>query len=151
MAGAQVSVRVEDLISIAAIRMRFRGSAIVSNVRLKPDATYVPGTFSPIVLDAKNPGPMTGAGNNTYLVVAAGSAVLVDAGVGHPEHLAALARALADARSSLRTVVVTHGHADHASGAPAVARAHPAARFGRHVRSDDHSEQGIEWQPLQDA
>jgi glyoxylase-like metal-dependent hydrolase (beta-lactamase superfamily II) len=107
--------------------------------------------FAPIVLDARNPGPMTGAGNNTYLVVSAGRAVLVDAGVGHPEHLAALARAIVDARASLRTVVVTHDHTDHASGAPAVARAHPSAKFGRYSRSHDHSEPGFEWQPLQDG
>jgi glyoxylase-like metal-dependent hydrolase (beta-lactamase superfamily II) len=106
--------------------------------------------FAPIVLDAKNPGPMTGSGNNTYLVVNGGSAVLVDAGVGRPEHLAALARALGDSRSGLRMVVVTHDHKDHASGAPAVARAHPAARFGRYSRSQD-PEPGIEWQPLGDG
>jgi len=106
--------------------------------------------FAPIVLNARNPGPMTGEGNNTYLVVSAGSAVLVDAGVGQPEHLADLARAVADAHSTLRAVVVTHNHTDHASGAPAIALAHPAAKFGRYLR-DDESAPEIEWQLLRDG
>ena len=54
---------------------------------LKPDTTYV---TSPIVLHASNPGPMTGPGNKTYLIASEGEAVLIDAGVGHPDHLAAL-------------------------------------------------------------
>jgi glyoxylase-like metal-dependent hydrolase (beta-lactamase superfamily II) len=107
--------------------------------------------FAPIVLDARNPGPMTGAGNNTYVVVSAGSAVLVDAGVGHPEHLTELERAVVDARSNLRTVVVTHDHPDHASGAPAVARAHPEATFTRYPSGRDGQESGIAWRPLQDG
>src|SRR5262245_35839857 len=44
----------------------------------------------PVVLDARNPGPLTGSGNNTYLLASNGVATLVDAGVGHPDHLAAL-------------------------------------------------------------
>ena len=31
--------------------------------------------FAPIVLNARNPGPMTGAGNNTYLVVRAAAKI----------------------------------------------------------------------------
>ena len=46
--------------------------------------------FTSIALNACNPGPMTGAGNNTYLIASDGEAVLIDAGVGHPDHLAAL-------------------------------------------------------------
>ena len=57
-------------------------------------------TLRPIVLDACNPGPMTGAGNHTYLLASGGAAVLVDAGVGHPDHLVALERALAESQSS---------------------------------------------------
>ena len=36
--------------------------------------------FAPLLLSAHNPGPMTGSGNNTYLLAGAnGSAALVDA------------------------------------------------------------------------
>ena len=47
--------------------------------------------LTPILLDAHNPGPMTGRGNNTYLLLGSGAeAVLIDAGVGDPRHLADL-------------------------------------------------------------
>lgn len=71
----------------------------------------------PILLHASNPSPMTGRGNNTWLLDGALPA-LVDAGVGAPDHVAAIARALGD--RPLARVLVTHGHADHASGVPAL-------------------------------
>jgi glyoxylase-like metal-dependent hydrolase (beta-lactamase superfamily II) len=107
--------------------------------------------FSPILLEAHNPGPMTGAGNNTYLLVGAdGMAALIDAGVGHPKHLAALDRALASNGSRLATVLVTHGHLDHASGAPAIAAAHPAAVLAKYPSSDEADPPAIEWRSLRD-
>jgi glyoxylase-like metal-dependent hydrolase (beta-lactamase superfamily II) len=73
---------------------------------------------------------MTGAGNNTYLLAADGDgAALIDAGVGNSGHLAELRNALDAHHARLDQVLVTHGHADHASGAPAIARAHPSAQF----------------------
>jgi glyoxylase-like metal-dependent hydrolase (beta-lactamase superfamily II) len=60
---------------------------------------------------------MTGAGNNTWLLDGAEPA-LIDAGVGAPAHLDALAAALNG--RPLARVLVTHGHADHASGVPAL-------------------------------
>ncbi|MGE0813692.1 MAG: MBL fold metallo-hydrolase [Vicinamibacterales bacterium] len=68
---------------------------------------------------------MTGAGNWTYLLPGA-RPVLVDAGVGRPEHLDAIA---AEAPGGPDRVLVTHAHPDHASGAPALVRRFPAARF----------------------
>jgi glyoxylase-like metal-dependent hydrolase (beta-lactamase superfamily II) len=69
--------------------------------------------FTPVLLEAQNPGPMTGRGNNTYLIPGVrGSAVLVDAGVGHPNHLRAIDAALDARHAHLRQVLVTHGHAD---------------------------------------
>ena len=66
---------------------------------------------------AANPGPLTGRGNNTWLLDGDVPA-LVDAGVGAPEHVDELAGALG--RRSLGRVLVTHGHPDHASGVPAL-------------------------------
>jgi glyoxylase-like metal-dependent hydrolase (beta-lactamase superfamily II) len=104
--------------------------------------------FAPIVLDACNPGPMTGAGNHTYLLASNGTAVLVDAGVGQVDHLAALERALADNHASLEAVLVTHGHPDHVSGVPAIANAHPETVFAKHLWPDDERPHGRAWRPL---
>ncbi len=71
----------------------------------------------PILISAANPGPLTGDGNNTWFIDGK-VPTLIDAGVGHPDHLAAIENELAD--RPLALVLVTHGHADHASGAPAL-------------------------------
>ena len=77
---------------------------------------------------------MTGPGNNTYLIPGpSGDAALIEAGVGDPRHLAALARELRAHDATLARVLVTHGHADHASGAPALAAAYPSASFAKYL------------------
>ena len=70
-----------------------------------------------ILIPAGNPGPLTGRGNNTWLIDGR-EPTLIDAGVGHPDHLDGIARALAG--RALARVLVTHGHTDHAAGAPAI-------------------------------
>lgn len=84
--------------------------------------------MKPTLLHAGNPGPYTGDGNWTYLI-AGDRPLLIDAGVGEPEHLDAIAVAAADGPAD---VVVTHGHSDHASGAPMIRLRWPAARFFKH-------------------
>lgn len=74
-------------------------------------------TSDPVLLHAGNPSPLTGLGNNTWLIDGARPA-LIDAGVGAPGHLDAISEALGD--RPLALVLVTHGHADHASGVPAL-------------------------------
>ena len=87
-------------------------------------------SFEPIALHAHNPGPMTGRGNSTYLLVGRdGTATLIDAGQGMDAHLADLAAALAARGAWLARVLVTHAHPDHASGARVIAAAHPGAAF----------------------
>jgi glyoxylase-like metal-dependent hydrolase (beta-lactamase superfamily II) len=77
----------------------------------------------PTRLAANNASEWTGpSGNNTYLFSAAPSA-LIDAGVGDPDHVAAIERELAGA--ALDLVLITHGHVDHAAGAPELARLWP--------------------------
>lgn len=100
-----------------------------------------------VTLHAGNPGPMTGAGNWTYLVPGA-EPVLVDAGVGQAAHLDAL---FAQAPAGPRTVVVTHAHSDHASGAPALARRAPAASFYKWAWPERDCAIDVEWQPLDDG
>jgi glyoxylase-like metal-dependent hydrolase (beta-lactamase superfamily II) len=103
-----------------------------------------------ILLHAHNPGPMTGSGNNTYLIVGRhGSATLIDAGVGEPQHLADLASALGSGR--LEAVLVTHGHRDHAAGASAIAAAYPAAIFSKRPWSEEDAQYDVPWRPLGDG
>jgi len=84
--------------------------------------------MKPQFLHAANPGPMTGAGNWTYLIGAT-RPVLIDAGVGDASHLDAIANA---APGGLSRVIVTHAHSDHVTGAPAVHERWPAATFSKH-------------------
>lgn len=96
---------------------------------------------------AGNPGPMTGSGNWTYLFRGA-MPVLIDSGVGAAAHLAALE---AEAPDGVATVVVTHAHSDHASGAPAIAAWAPAARFLKHPWPERDQQVPVPWQPLTDG
>ncbi len=106
--------------------------------------------MEPILLPAHNPGPMTGSGNNTYLIPGRhGSATLIDAGVGEPQHLADLAAALGGGR--LEAVLVTHGHRDHAAGAPAIAAAHPAASFRKRPWPDEDAQYVVPWRSLDEG
>lgn len=94
---------------------------------------------------------MTGRGNNTYLLIADGEATLIDAGVGAPSHLTLIADALAEHDAKLTTVVVTHAHSDHVSGASALAAAYPSARFLKMPWPERDRQQQVRWYPLADG
>ena len=81
------------------------------------------------VVLAPNPGPMTLDGTNSWVLRAPGEehCVVVDPGPLVEEHLARLAAA-----GPVRTVLLTHGHADHSAGA-----ARLAALTGAPVRALD--------------
>ena len=81
--------------------------------------------MNPKFLHAANPGPMTGEGNWTYLI----GDLLIDAGVGNTTHLDAIAAAAAQ---GLSRVIVTHGHSDHITGAPAIHARWPEATLWKH-------------------
>ena len=108
--------------------------------------------LTPILLEARNPGPLTGRGNHTYLVTGPdGTAILVDAGVGHPDHLDAIDATLAGRRARLTRTVVTHGHGDHASGAPFIAERHPDAVFEKHPWPGVDARYPVAWQRVDEG
>jgi glyoxylase-like metal-dependent hydrolase (beta-lactamase superfamily II) len=82
--------------------------------------------MSHILLPAHNASTWTGpTGNNTYLLPGR-IPTLVDAGVGKPEHLDAIAHELAG--RPLAQVLITHGHSDHVNGVPALVVRWPEVR-----------------------
>lgn len=95
-----------------------------------------------------NPGPYTGAGNNTYLL-SGREPTLIDAATGEPRHLAALHEALDG--SLLSRVLVTHGHVDHASGAPALAARWTGVDFLKMPWPERDGESRVDWRPVADG
>ncbi|MED6047239.1 MBL fold metallo-hydrolase [Rothia kristinae] len=95
----------------------------------QPGGTAAPGwvrtSGHTACLRAPNPGPMTLEGTNTYVVgdlprdwPGDGSrpgVIVVDPGAEDPEHLRRLTE-----RTRVELILLTHRHADHAAGAPAL-------------------------------
>jgi glyoxylase-like metal-dependent hydrolase (beta-lactamase superfamily II)/8-oxo-dGTP pyrophosphatase MutT (NUDIX family) len=78
--------------------------------------------LSPLVsyVLAPNPGMMTLAGTNTY-VVGRGETVIIDPAVPDPIYIEAVVREAAN-RGAPRLVLLTHMHSDHTGGAEAIVR-----------------------------
>jgi glyoxylase-like metal-dependent hydrolase (beta-lactamase superfamily II) len=79
-------------------------------------------------LTAPNPGLMTGPGTNSY-VLGRSEVAVIDPGPDDEGHRAALLAAIA-ARGTLRWILVTHTHRDHAPGAAKLAEATGARTVG---------------------
>ncbi|HEU4737102.1 MAG TPA: MBL fold metallo-hydrolase [Solirubrobacterales bacterium] len=83
--------------------------------------THAPGHAGIVRVVAPNPGPMTLEGTNTYLY-GSGPCTVIDPGPDDKGHLEAVLTA-AEERGGVGSIVLTHGHGDHADGAGALARA----------------------------
>ncbi|MCA1823970.1 MAG: MBL fold metallo-hydrolase [Mycobacteriales bacterium] len=72
---------------------------------------------------APNPGPLTLDGTNTYLVAEPGAdvAVVVDPGPDDSPHLDALVATATSRGLRIASILLTHGHPDHAAGAVSLA------------------------------
>ncbi len=85
--------------------------------------------LSPLVrrVVAKNPGPFTFHGTNTFLV-GDDEVAVIDPGPDDPAHVAAILDAVGDAR--VGAILVTHTHRDHSPAAAALKAATGATVFG---------------------
>lgn len=102
----------------------------------------------PVALNARNPGPMTGGGNWTWLLTGR-IPTLIDAGTGHARHIDSIAEALKG--RPLAQVLVTHAHSDHASGASALAGRMSGARFLKMPWPERDARWPAPWEPLSDG
>ncbi len=79
---------------------------------------------------APNPGPMTGAGTNTYIVggdLQAGSVAIIDPGPAIDAHVDTIMREFG---GRIDSIVVTHTHADHSPAARQLAQLSAAEVYG---------------------
>jgi len=92
-------------------------------------SNIAPGHPEIELLVAPNPGPMTLEGTNTYLY-GSGPCAVIDPGPEDAGHLAAVIAAARE-RDGVGTILLTHGHGDHADGAESLASAAEAAGGAR--------------------
>jgi endoribonuclease LACTB2 len=79
-----------------------------------------------LLIPAQNASEWTGpTGNNTWLLIGR-EPTLIDAGVGRPEHVGAVAHALDG--QPLARILITHAHPDHAGGLPILRQRWPGVR-----------------------
>lgn len=90
-------------------------------------------------LVAPNPGPMTGAGTNTYLIGTDDVAVL-DPGPAIPEHIERIVEAGA---GKITRLVCTHTHPDHSPAAAVIARRLGVPMIGALTADDQHQDRSF--------
>ncbi len=82
---------------------------------------------------APNPGPFTYHGTNTYLIEGEGGFAVLDPGPADPGHL----QAIMDATGGhVRRILLSHTHADHLDGLPALKEATGAPTYAFHASAD---------------
>jgi len=74
------------------------------------------------VLTAHNPSPYTLAGTHTYVLGAAGDAVVIDPGPDDAAHVTRVREHVGTSGRRVGLILLTHGHGDHRGAAEALAR-----------------------------
>lgn len=102
------------------------------------EAEPVRGTALPVApgvlrIIAPNPGPFTYNGTNTYLIDGEGGYSVLDPGPDDAGHLKAI---LAATGGRIRKILLSHTHADHLAGLPALQAATGAPACGFHASAD---------------
>jgi glyoxylase-like metal-dependent hydrolase (beta-lactamase superfamily II) len=99
--------------------------------------------LSPLVrrVTANNPGAMTGAGTNCYLIGRAEIAVL-DPGPADPAHIDAILTAAGE--SKVRWIVATHTHPDHSPAAALLSAKTGAELVGCMLADDGHQDRSFQ-------
>jgi glyoxylase-like metal-dependent hydrolase (beta-lactamase superfamily II) len=100
-----------------------------------------------IPIHSGNPGPMTGSGNWTYFLPGE-HPILIDAGIGAPAHLDAIARQRSEGPGH---VVITHGHSDHVAGVDAIAARWPSTTFSKYPWAERDRRQAVTFTALHDG
>jgi glyoxylase-like metal-dependent hydrolase (beta-lactamase superfamily II) len=98
--------------------------------------------LSPLVrrITANNPGVMTGAGTNCYIIGREEVAIL-DPGPADPVHVESILAAVGAAR--IRWIVVTHTHPDHSPAAALLASQTNAEMVGCVLADDGHQDKSF--------
>ena len=100
-----------------------RAAALGGHRTVTTSASSEQPTARTFLVRASNPSPMTLDGTNTWVLVAPGQthAIVVDPGPDDASHRHAVMAALeAAGANQVALILLTHGHADHAAGAPAL-------------------------------
>ena len=110
--------------------------------------------FGVVLRRARNPGPLTLTGTNSW-VVGRDPAWVVDPGPDDDDHLDVLVREVR-ARGGLGAIAVTHAHADHSAGVRSLCRrigpaVEVAAAAGSSVGDDAGFAEGRSFRPLADG
>uniref|UniRef100_E6Q340 Putative hydrolase n=1 Tax=mine drainage metagenome TaxID=410659 RepID=E6Q340_9ZZZZ len=93
------------------------------------------------LLRAPNPSAMTLDGTNTWLLASRnGEALCIDPGPAIPAHVDRIVAYLRENDLALRSILLTHGHPDHAPAAPMLAAATGARIFAHRYSAAVHDE-----------
>ena len=105
------------------------------------------GELGVLRLRAPNPGPLTLSGTNTW-VVGRDPAWVVDPGPALPDHIEALAAALAE-RGGLGGIALTHHHIDHSEAIAAVRERASAPLAAGSGSADVQLAEGVRFGPFE--